>query len=70
VAEATADEDDVELVFRWNRRMGYWRICKIGLDTAKNILKQDVEDLVRRTDRRGNNSRCNEILKKNLIVSQ
>jgi hypothetical protein len=39
--------------------MGY-RICKIGLDTAKNILKQDVEDLVRRTDRRGNNFRCNE----------
>jgi N utilization substance protein A len=24
--------------------------AKIGLDTAKSILKQDVEDLVRRTD--------------------
>jgi N utilization substance protein A len=33
-----------------DRRMGNREFAKIGLDTAKNILKQDVEDLVRRTD--------------------
>jgi hypothetical protein len=31
-------------------KLGYWRICKIGLDTAKVFWKQDVKDLVRRTD--------------------
>jgi hypothetical protein len=37
----------------------------------QKYLKQDVEDLVRRTEsRRGNNSRCNENIEENLTVSQ
>jgi N utilization substance protein A len=52
VAGATADEDDVELT-EFSDEIEEWVIeefAKIGLDTAKSILKQDVEDLVRRTD--------------------
>ena len=52
VAGTTADEDDVELT-EFSDEIEDWVIeefAKIGLDTAKNILKQDVEDLVRRTD--------------------
>ncbi|RBN51064.1 transcription termination factor NusA [Flavobacterium psychrolimnae] len=49
---STADEDDVELT-EFSDEIEDWVIeefAKIGLDTAKSILKQDVEDLVRRTD--------------------
>jgi N utilization substance protein A len=52
VAGAAADEDDVELT-EFSDEIEDWVIeefAKIGLDTAKSILKQDVEDLVRRTD--------------------
>ena len=52
VAGTTADEDDVELT-EFSDEIEDWVIeefAKIGLDTAKSILKQDVEDLVRRTD--------------------
>ena len=52
VAGATADEDDVELT-EFSDEIEGWVIeefAKIGLDTAKSILKQDVDDLVRRTD--------------------
>jgi N utilization substance protein A len=52
VAGVTADEDDVELT-EFSDEIEGWVIeefAKIGLDTAKSILKQDVEDLVRRTD--------------------
>ena len=52
VAGATADEDDVELT-EFSDEIEDWVIeefAKIGLDTAKSILKQEVEDLVRRTD--------------------
>ena len=52
VAGATADEDDVELT-EFSDEIEGWVIeefAKIGLDTAKSILNQDVEDLVRRTD--------------------
>jgi N utilization substance protein A len=52
VAGATADDDDVELT-EFSDEIEDWVIeefAKIGLDTAKSILKQDVEDLVRRTD--------------------
>ncbi|RKS99134.1 transcription termination factor NusA [Flavobacterium sp. 123] len=52
VAGATADEDDVELT-EFSDEIEDWVIeefAKIGLDTAKSILKHDVEDLVRRTD--------------------
>jgi transcription termination/antitermination protein NusA len=48
----TADDDDVELT-EFSDEIEDWVIeefAKIGLDTAKSILKQDVEDLVRRTD--------------------
>lgn len=47
-----ADEDDVELT-EFSDEIEAWIIeefAKIGLDTAKSILKQDVADLVRRTD--------------------
>ena len=49
---ATADDDDVELT-EFSDEIEAWVIeefAKIGLDTAKSILKQDVDDLVRRTD--------------------
>jgi transcription termination/antitermination protein NusA len=52
VAGAIADEDDVELT-EFSDEIEDWVIeefAKIGLDTAKSILKHDVEDLVRRTD--------------------
>jgi N utilization substance protein A len=52
VAGAAADDDDVELT-EFSDEIEDWVIeefAKIGLDTAKSILKQDVEDLVRRTD--------------------
>ncbi|WP_343696694.1 transcription termination factor NusA [Flavobacterium sp.] len=46
------DDDDVELT-EFSDEIEDWVIeefAKIGLDTARSILKQDVEDLVRRTD--------------------
>ncbi|QBN18950.1 transcription termination factor NusA [Flavobacterium nackdongense] len=52
VAGAVADEDDVELT-EFSDEIEEWVIeefAKIGLDTAKSILNQDVDDLVRRTD--------------------
>ena len=52
VAGAAADEDDVELT-EFSDEIEEWVIeefAKIGLDTAKSILKQNVNDLVRRTD--------------------
>jgi transcription termination/antitermination protein NusA len=52
VAGSTSDDDDVELT-EFSDEIEDWVIeefAKIGLDTAKSILKQDVEDLARRTD--------------------
>jgi N utilization substance protein A len=52
VAGTVADDDDVELT-EFSDEIEDWVIeefAKIGLDTAKSILKQDVNDLVRRTD--------------------
>lgn len=52
IAGTVADEDDVELT-EFSDEIEEWVIeefAKIGLDTAKSILKHDVEDLVRRTD--------------------
>jgi len=49
---AAADEDDVELS-EFIDEIDGWIIdefAKIGLDTAKSVLAQDVNDLVRRTD--------------------
>nr|WP_297309704.1 transcription termination factor NusA [uncultured Flavobacterium sp.] len=46
------DEDDVELT-EFNDEIDGWVIeefAKIGLDTAKSILRHTVEELVRRTD--------------------
>ncbi|KAB1156790.1 transcription termination factor NusA [Flavobacterium luteum] len=46
------EEDDVELT-EFSDEIDEWVIeefAKIGLDTARSILKQDVNDLVRRTD--------------------
>ena len=46
------DEDDVELT-EFSDEIESWIIeefAKIGLDTARSILKQDVADLARRTD--------------------
>jgi N utilization substance protein A len=46
------EEDDVELT-EFSDEIEAWVIeefAKIGLDTARSILKQDVTDLVRRTD--------------------
>lgn len=46
------EEDDVELT-EFSDEIDAWVIeefAKIGLDTARSILKQDVNDLVRRTD--------------------
>jgi transcription termination/antitermination protein NusA len=48
----TAEEDDVELT-EFSDEIDGWVIdefAKIGLDTARSILKQNVADLVRRTD--------------------
>jgi N utilization substance protein A len=48
----SADEDDVELT-EFSDEIDAWVIdefAKIGLDTARSILKQDVADLARRTD--------------------
>jgi transcription termination/antitermination protein NusA len=47
-----AEEEDVELS-EFSDEIEAWVIAefaKIGLDTARSILKQDVNDLVRRTD--------------------
>ncbi|CAN1559680.1 transcription elongation factor NusA [Flavobacteriaceae bacterium] len=52
IAGSTSDDDDVELT-EFSDEIEDWVIeefAKIGLDTAKSILKQDVDDLVRRTD--------------------
>ena len=52
VPGTTADDDDVELT-EFSDEIESWVIqefAKIGLDTAKSILKQDVADLARRTD--------------------
>lgn len=52
ISGAVIDEDDVELT-EFSDEIEEWVIeefAKIGLDTAKSILKHDVEDLVRRTD--------------------
>ena len=49
---AVVDEDDVELT-EFSDEIEAWVIeefAKIGLDTAKSVLKQEVADLVRRTD--------------------
>jgi transcription termination/antitermination protein NusA len=49
---AVADDDDVELT-EFSDEIEAWIIeefAKIGLDTAKSVLKQDVADLARRTD--------------------
>jgi len=46
------EEDDVELT-EFSDEIDGWVIdefAKIGLDTARSILKQDVNDLIRRTD--------------------
>ena len=48
----TGEDDDVELT-EFSDEIEGWVIeefAKIGLDTARSILKQEVEDLVRRTD--------------------
>jgi len=48
----TEEEDDVELT-EFSDEIDGWVIdefAKIGLDTARSILNQDVADLVRRTD--------------------
>jgi N utilization substance protein A len=47
---ATGEDDDVELT-EFSDEIESWVIEEFArLDTAKSILKQDVEDLVRRTD--------------------
>jgi N utilization substance protein A len=49
---ASGEEDDIELT-EFSDEIEEWIIeefAKIGLDTARSILNQDVEDLVRRTD--------------------
>jgi N utilization substance protein A len=49
---STAEDDDVELT-EFSDEIDGWIIdefAKIGLDTARSILKQDVADLARRTD--------------------
>ncbi|MFH6995273.1 transcription termination factor NusA [Flavobacterium sp. FlaQc-48] len=49
---ASGEDDDVELT-EFSDEIEGWVIeefAKIGLDTARSILKQEVEDLVRRTD--------------------
>ena len=52
IREGVQEEDDVELT-EISDEIDGWIIdefAKIGLDTARSILDQDVEDLVRRTD--------------------
>lgn len=52
IREGVVEEEDVELR-EFSDEIDGWIIDefeKIGLDTAKSILDQDVEDLVRRTD--------------------
>jgi N utilization substance protein A len=47
-----AEDEDVELT-EFSDEIEAWVIAefaKIGLDTAKSVLNQDVADLVRRTD--------------------
>ena len=49
---STVEDDDVELT-EFSDEIDGWIIdefAKIGLDTARSILKQDVADLARRTD--------------------
>ena len=49
---AGGEEDDIELT-EFSDEIEEWIIdefAKIGLDTARSILKQDVDDLVKRTD--------------------
>lgn len=49
---AAIEEDDVELI-EFSDEIDGWVIdefAKIGLDTARSVLNQDVADLVRRTD--------------------
>jgi N utilization substance protein A len=49
---SNGDDDDVELT-EFSDEIDGWVIdefAKIGLDTAKSILKQEIEDLARRTD--------------------
>jgi N utilization substance protein A len=49
---ASGEEDDIELT-EFSDEIEEWIIdefAKIGLDTARSILKQEVADLVRRTD--------------------
>jgi N utilization substance protein A len=49
---AGGEEDDIELI-EFSDEIEEWIIdefAKIGLDTARSILKQEVEDLLRRTD--------------------
>lgn len=49
---ASGEEDDIELT-EFSDEIDEWIIdefAKIGLDTARSILNQDLEDLVRRTD--------------------
>ncbi len=48
----SGEEDDIELT-EFSDEIDEWIIdefAKIGLDTARSVLNQDVEDLVRRTD--------------------
>jgi N utilization substance protein A len=49
VAGTTADEDDVELNFQM-KSTGLLKNLQNWFGYCKSILKQDVEDLVRRTD--------------------
>ena len=51
-ASDNGEEDDIELT-EFSDEIDEWIIdefAKIGLDTARSVLNQDVEDLVRRTD--------------------
>ncbi|HET8809093.1 MAG TPA: transcription termination factor NusA [Flavobacteriaceae bacterium] len=52
IREGVEDEEDVELT-EFTDVIEDWVIiefAKIGLDTAKSVLEQDVDDLVKRTD--------------------
>lgn len=52
IREGVEDEEDVELT-EFTDVIEDWVIiefAKIGLDTAKSVLEQDIEDLVKRTD--------------------
>jgi N utilization substance protein A len=53
IREGSATEDDDVELTEFSDEIDGWIIdefAKIGLDTAKSILKQDVADLARRTD--------------------